>query len=153
MLKRRGSAYGVGRRRGDWWKWKIDPLTVDAVLIYAQPGSGKRASLLTDYTFGVWDGDKLVPVAKAYSGLDNAEIEEVDRFVRRHTTERFGPVRQVEPVHVFEIAFEGISRSTRHKSGIAVRFPRIARWRRDKTIKDAGTLEELTRLIDDVGEQ
>ena len=111
MLKRASSAYGVGRKRGDWWKWKIEPYTIDAVLIYAQPGSGKRASLLTDYTFGVWDEGELVPVAKAYSGLSNEEIGEVDRWIRRHTRERFGPVRHVEPVHVFELGFEGIARS------------------------------------------
>ena len=109
MLKRLDSPYGVGRKRGDWWKWKIDPHTIDAVLIYAQPGSGKRASLLTDYTFGLWDGDELVPVAKAYSGLTNEEIAEMDRWIRRHTVERFGPVRHVEPVHVFELGFEAIA--------------------------------------------
>ena len=123
MLKRPDSAYGVGRRRGDWWKWKVDPHSVDAVLIYAQPGSGSRASLYTDYTFGVWDGDQLVPFAKAYSGLTDEEIRRVDAFVRRNTLEKFGPVRTVKPELVFELAFEGIQRSTRHKSGIAVRFP------------------------------
>ncbi len=133
MLKRLDSPYGVGRRRGDWWKWKIDPFTVDAVLIYAQPGSGKRASLLTDYTFGVWDDGALVPFAKAYSGLSNEEIAELDGWIRRHTRERFGPVRHVEPVQVFELGFEAIARSSRHRSGIAVRFPRMLRWRRDKT--------------------
>ena len=102
------------------------------MLIYAQPGSGKRASLLTDYTFGVWDEGELVPVAKAYSGLSNEEIAEMDRWIRRHTRERFGPVRHVEPVHVFELGFEGIARSSRHRSGIAVRFPRMLRWRKDK---------------------
>ena len=109
MLKRLDSPYGVGRKRGDWWKWKIDPHTIDAVLIYAQPGSGKRASLLTDYTFGVWDEGELVPVAKAYSGLTNEEIVEMDRWIRRHTVERFGPVRHVEPIHVFELGFEAIA--------------------------------------------
>ena len=133
MVKRRASPYGVGRKRGDWWKWKIDPYTIDAVLIYAQPGSGRRASLLTDYTFGVWDGGELVPIAKAYSGLSDEEIAELDRWIRRHTRERFGPVRHVEPVHVFELGFEGIARSPRHRSGIAVRFPRMLRWRTDKT--------------------
>jgi DNA ligase-1 len=147
MLKRWTSPYRPGRKRGDWWKWKIDPFTVDAVLIYAQPGSGRRASLFTDYTFGVWQGDALVPVAKAYSGLSDAEIDELDRWVRRHTTERFGPVSAVEPVHVFELGFERIARSTRHRSGVAVRFPRILRWRRDKLPKDADTLEALERLI------
>jgi DNA ligase-1 len=147
MLKRLTSAYGVGRRRGDWWKWKIDPFTIDAVLIYAQPGSGKRASLLTDYTFGVWDGDRLVPIAKAYSGLSNDEITEMDRWIRRHTIERFGPVRHVEPVHVFELGFEAIARSSRHQSGIAVRFPRMLRWRTDKKAADADTLDSVRELL------
>jgi DNA ligase-1 len=147
MLKRRGSAYGVGRRRGDWWKWKIDPLSVDAVLIYAQPGSGRRASLLTDYTFGVWETGALVPFAKAYSGLSNEEIAELDRWIRRHTVERFGPVRHVEPQQVFELGFEGIARSNRHRAGIAVRFPRMLRWRKDKTAADADTLETVRALI------
>jgi DNA ligase-1 len=150
MLKRAASSYGVGRRRGDWWKWKIDPYTIDAVLIYAQPGSGKRASLLTDYTFGVWEGDELVPIAKAYSGLSNEEIGEMDRWIRRHTVERFGPVRHVAPVHVFELGFEGIARSPRHRSGIAVRFPRMLRWRRDKRPEDADTLENVRRLLESV---
>ena len=147
MLKRLMSAYGVGRKRGDWWKWKIEPLTIDAVLIYAQPGSGKRASLLTDYTFGVWDGERLVPIAKAYSGLSNEEIAEMDRWIRRHTVERFGPVRHVEPVHVFELGFEAIARSTRHQSGIAVRFPRMLRWRKDKKPAEADTLESVRALL------
>ena len=147
MLKRLDSPYGVGRKRGDWWKWKINPFTVDAVLIYAQPGSGKRASLLTDYTFGLWDQGELVPVAKAYSGLSNEEIAEMDRWIRRHTVERFGPVRHVEPVHVFELGFEAIAESTRHKSGIAVRFPRMLRWRKDKTASEADTLATLRALI------
>ena len=150
MLKRASSAYGVGRKRGDWWKWKIEPYTIDAVLIYAQPGSGKRASLLTDYTFGVWDDGQLVPVAKAYSGLSNEEIGEVDRWIRRHTLERFGPVRHVEPVHVFELGFEGIARSPRHRSGIAVRFPRMLRWRKDKRAEDADTLDNVRRLLESV---
>jgi DNA ligase-1 len=147
MLKRLTSAYGVGRKRGDWWKWKIDPYSVDAVLIYAQPGSGKRASLLTDYTFGVWQEGTLVPFAKAYSGLSNEEIAELDRWIRRHTTERFGPVRHVEPVQVFELGFEGIAESSRHKSGIAVRFPRMLRWRRDKKAEEADTLETVRSLL------
>jgi DNA ligase-1 len=147
MLKRRASAYGVGRARGDWWKWKIDPYTVDAVLIYAQRGHGRRASLYTDYTFGVWEGDALVPFAKAYSGLDDAEMREVDRFVRAHTREKFGPVRTVEPQLVFELAFEGIQPSPRHKAGIAVRFPRIARWRRDKPVEEADTLEQVKAML------
>ena len=147
MLKRLGSPYRVGRKRGDWWKWKIEPYSVDAVLVYAQPGSGKRASLLTDYTFGVWDGSQLVPIAKAYSGLSNDEIAELDRWIRRHTRERHGPVRVVDPVHVFELGFEAIAPSTRHKSGVAVRFPRMLRWRRDKPPSEADTLETLKRLI------
>jgi len=147
MLKSLDSPYGTGRKRGTWWKWKIDPYTVDAVMIYAQAGHGRRANLFTDYTFAVWDGDRLVPVAKAYSGLDNAEIGRLDKWIRRHTRERFGPVRSVEPVHVFELAFEGINLSTRHKSGIAVRFPRISRWRHDLAPKDADSLESVKRLI------
>ena len=147
MLKRSDSSYGVGRKRGDWWKWKIDPFTIDAVLIYAQPGSGKRASLLTDYTFGVWDNGELVPIAKAYSGLTNEEIAEMDRWIRRHTVERFGPVRHVEPVHVFELGFEAIAPSTRHRSGIAVRFPRMLRWRKDKPASEADTLESVMELV------
>ena len=148
MMKRLSSAYAVGRKRGDWWKWKIDPHTIDAVLIYAQPGSGKRASLLTDYTFGVWHDGELVPVAKAYSGLTNEEIAEMDRWIRRHTVERFGPVRHVEPVHVFELGFEAIARSTRHRSGIAVRFPRMLRWRKDKSASEADTLDALHALLE-----
>ena len=147
MIKRRSSAYGVGRRRGDWWKWKIDPYTIDAVLIYAQPGSGRRASLLTDYTFGVWDRGELVPIAKAYSGLSNEEIAEMDRWIRRHTRERYGPVRHVEPVHVFELGFEAIAASSRHRSGIAVRFPRMLRWRKDKKAEEADTLDAVRALL------
>jgi DNA ligase 1 len=148
MLKRRTSAYGVGRKRADWWKWKIEPFTIDAVLIYAQPGSGRRASLLTDYTFGVWDQGELVPIAKAYSGLSNEEIDEMDRWIRRHTVERFGPVRHVEPTHVFELGFEAIAKSSRHRSGIAVRFPRMLRWRKDKKAEEADTIETVRRLLD-----
>lgn len=151
MLKRAISKYGVGRRKGDWWKWKIDPYSVDAVLISAQKGSGKRASLYTDYTFGVWRDGKLVSVAKAYSGLTDAEIRQVDAFVRKNTLEKFGPVRTVKPELVFEIAFEGIQASTRHKSGVAVRFPRILRWRTDKTIQDADSIDALTALLDNEG--
>jgi DNA ligase 1 len=147
MLKRKSSPFRVGRQRGDWWKWKVSPFTVDAVLIYAQRGSGKRASLYTDYTFGVWDTSlnppELVPFAKAYSGLTDAEIRKVDAWIRRHTLETFGPVRTVTPELVFELAFEGIQRSSRHKSGIAVRFPRILRWRTDKAIVDADSLETI----------
>ena len=147
MLKRRASPYGVGRTRGDWWKWKIEPFTVDAVLIYAQRGSGKRASLYTDYTFGVWDGGELVPIAKAYSGLTDDEIRQVDSFVRKNTTEKFGPVRTVKPELVFELAFESIQASTRHRSGVAVRFPRILRQRLDKKIADADTLDRVRSMI------
>lgn len=147
MLKRKDSIYRNGRRRGDWWKWKIDPFSVDAVLIYAMRGHGRRANLYTDYTFAVWDGDQLVPFAKAYSGLTDDEIREVDRWVKQNTVERFGPVRSVKPELVFEIAFEGINRSTRHKSGIALRFPRMARWRKDKVAKEANTLSDLDALL------
>jgi len=147
MLKRLDSEYGVGRPRGVWWKWKIEPYTLDAVLIYAQPGHGKRASLFTDYTFGLWRGDELVPFAKAYSGLSDAEIREVDAFIRSNTVERFGPVRVVKPELVFELGFEGIQRSTRHKSGIAVRFPRMLRMRKDKSIAQADTVDAALRLI------
>lgn len=149
MLKRKSATYQVGRRRGDWWKWKIDPLSVDAVMIYAQKGHGRRADLYTDYTFAVWDGDKLVPFAKAYSGLTDQEINKVDNFVKRNTLEKFGPVRTVKPELVFEIGFEGINRSTRHKSGIALRFPRILRWRHDKPKEEADTLETLKALLGD----
>jgi len=152
MLKRRDSAYGVGRTRGDWWKWKIDPYTLDCVLVYAQRGHGKRASLYTDYTFAIWkdtEGEReLVPFAKAYTGLSDEEIAEVDAFVCKNTLEKFGPVRTVKPEMVFELAFEGIQRSKRHKSGVAVRFPRMARIRHDKKIEDADTLSTILRLID-----
>jgi DNA ligase-1 len=147
MLKRKSAAYQVGRKRGDWWKWKVDPLTVDAVMIYAQKGHGRRADLYTDYTFAVWDGDKLVPIAKAYSGLTDKEIRQVDYFVKRNTLERFGPVRTVKAELVFEIGFEGINKSTRHKSGVALRFPRILRWRIDKPMEEADTLESLMLLL------
>jgi DNA ligase-1 len=153
MLKHRDARYGVGRTKdtGTWWKWKIDPMSVDAVLVYAQRGHGRRASLYTDYTFAVWDTDggerRLVPFAKAYSGLTDAEIRRVDAFVRKTTVEKFGPVRNVTPTMVFELGFEGIQRSSRHKSGIAVRFPRILRWRTDKSIDDADTLDALRALL------
>ncbi len=147
MLKRLDSAYGVGRKKGDWWKWKIEPYTMDAVLIYAQRGSGRRASLYTDYTFAARSGDELVPVAKAYSGLDDEEIRRVDRFVRENTIQKFGPVRAIKPELVFELAFEGIQESTRHRAGIAVRFPRIARWRTDKRVQDADSIESLRELL------
>jgi DNA ligase-1 len=147
MLKRFGSPYRVGRRRGDWWKWKIDPYSVDCVLIYAQPGNGRRASLFTDYTFGIWDNGQLVPFAKAYSGLSDEEIREVDAFVRRNTIEKFGPVHHVKPELVFELAFEGIQKSSRHRSGIAVRFPRMARWRHDKKPEDADSIDTIRALL------
>ena len=148
MLKRRDAPYGVGRVRGPWWKWKIEPYTIDAVLMYAQRGHGRRASLYTDYTFGVWDQGALVPFAKAYSGLTDAEIRKVDSYVREHTLEKFGPVRVVSPDIVCELAFEGIQRSTRHKSGIAVRFPRIARLRPDKKPSEADSLDTIRSLLD-----
>ena len=148
MIKRLDSAYQTGRRKGHWWKWKVDPLTVDAVLVYAQRGSGKRASLYSDYTFAVWDEDgKLVPFAKAYSGLTDQELSQVDRWVRAHTKEKFGPVRTVEPELVMELAFEGIQLSSRHKSGIAVRFPRILRWRHDKKPAEADSLASVRELL------
>jgi DNA ligase-1 len=147
MLKRRDGAYGVGRRKGGWWKWKVQPFAVDAVMIYAQAGHGRRASLHTDYTFAVWDNGVLVPFAKAYSGLTDAEIRELDAWIRKNTTEKFGPVRAVKPEHVFELGFEGIQPSPRHKSGVAVRFPRILRWRTDKKAEEADTIEILRGLM------
>jgi DNA ligase-1 len=147
MLKRWTSAYQGGRRRGDWWKWKIDPYSIDAVLVYAQPGHGRRATLMTDLTFAVWDEGVLVPVAKAYSGLTDEEIDRLDRWIRQNTLERFGPVRAVKPEHVFELHFEAIAESPRHKSGIAVRFPRIARWRTDKKPADADSIDSLRALL------
>lgn len=147
MLKRLSSNYEVGRKRGDWWKWKVDPLSIDAVLTFSMQGHGRRAALYTDHTFGLWRDGQLVTFAKAYSGLTDKEMSEVDAFVKKNTVERFGPVRQVEPKLVFEIAFEGISPSSRHKSGVAVRFPRIVRWRRDKLAKDANSLDDLMRLL------
>jgi DNA ligase 1 len=148
MLKRLDAPYGVGRRKGGWWKWKVEPFTIDCVLIYAQRGHGRRASLYTDYTFGVWKEGALVPFAKAYSGLTDEEIRRVDSFVRRNTLERFGPVRTVKPELVFELAFEGIQRSPRHKSGVAVRFPRMLRWRTDKKPEDADSLETIVAMLD-----
>ncbi len=147
MLKRRSSPYRVGRHRGDWWKWKIDPMTVDAVLIYAQKGSGKRSNLFTDYTFAVWNEGKLVTFAKAYSGLTDAEIRRVDRYVRANTIETFGPVRSVVPQLVFEIGFEAMQRSARHRSGVAVRFPRILRWREDKAPEEADSLQTIYKML------
>jgi DNA ligase-1 len=147
MLKRRASPYLAGRKKGDWWKWKLDPLSVDAVMIYAQQGHGRRANLFTDFTFAVWSGNDLVPFTKAYSGLTDAEFAEITRWVRKNTLQRFGPVRQVAPAHVFEIAFEGIHESPRHKSGLALRFPRMARWRHDKSPQDANTLDDLRAIL------
>ena len=149
MLKHLASPYLAGRKRGHWWKHKRDPYTLDAVLLYAQAGSGRRANLFTDYTFGLWDGEgQLVSFAKAYSGLNDGEITALDRWIRSHTTERFGPVRAVQPLQVFELAFEGLQRSSRHKSGIAVRFPRIARWRQDKPASEADTLAIAMGLLE-----
>lgn len=148
MLKKKNSLYQVGRKRGDWWKWKIDPLTIDAVMIYAQKGSGRRSNLYTDYTFAVKDGDKLVPFTKAYSGLTDKEFGQVDAFVKRNAIEKFGPVRTVKPELVFEIAFEGIAASSRHKSGVALRFPRISRWRKDKKADEINTIEDLKKMLE-----
>jgi DNA ligase-1 len=148
MLKALDSAYGTGRTRGAWWKWKIDPYTFDAVMLYAHPGHGRRSNLYTDYTFGVWRDGELVPITKAYSGLNNAEIAELDRWIRAHTLEKFGPNRAVEQSQVFELAYEGIAASNRHKSGIALRFPRILRRRFDKPAAEADTLEALQRVLD-----
>ena len=148
MLKRKDSPYRDGRRKGEWWKWKVDPLVIDAVMIYAQAGHGRRANLFTDFTFAVWDGDALVPFAKAYSGLTDAEFREITAWVRKNTLERFGPVRSVTPHHVFEIAFEGIAESSRHKSGVALRFPRMSRWRQDKPVAEANTLGDLKAMLD-----
>lgn len=152
MLKHKKSPYQVGRKKGDWWKWKLEPLTIDAVLTYAMRGSGRRANLFTDYTFALWqdkeDGTReLVTFAKAYSGLTDAEFRMVDDFIKKNTLERFGPVRSVTPALVFEIGFEGIALSSRHKSGIATRFPRILRWRTDKKIEEANTVEDLKSMI------
>ena len=151
MLKRRSSTYQVGRKVGDWWKWKIDPLVIDAVMIYAQKGHGRRSNLYTDYTFAVKDGDKLVSFAKAYSGLTDKEFAEVDSFVKRNSLEKFGPVRTVKPELVFEIAFEGIAASNRHKSGVALRFPRINRWRKDKKPEEINTLDDLKKMLEVYG--
>ncbi|WP_029034492.1 ATP-dependent DNA ligase [Salinimicrobium terrae] len=147
MLKRWDSPYLVGRKKGDWWKWKVEPLTVDAVLTYAMRGHGRRSNLFTDYTFALWQDDELVTFAKAYSGLTDAEFRQVDAWIKKNTLERFGPVRFVKQELVFEIAFEGIAESSRHKSGVATRFPRILRWRKDKKIEEANTIEELKQLI------
>ncbi|MWD27318.1 ATP-dependent DNA ligase [Aquicoccus sp. SCR17] len=147
MLKRGDSPYLAGRKKGDWWKWKLDPLTIDAVLIYAQQGHGRRANLFTDFTFAVRDGNGLTPFTKAYSGLTDEEFRQITDWVRKNTLERYGPVRQVRPEHVFEIAFEGIFESPRHKSGVALRFPRMSRWRRDKPVNEANTLDDLKEML------
>ena len=151
MLKRKNSIYKVGRKRGDWWKWKIDALTIDCVMIYAQKGSGRRSGLYTDYTFAVKDGDKLVSFTKAYSGLTDKEFAQVDNFVKRNSLEKFGPVRTVKPELVFEIAFEGIAASNRHKSGVALRFPRMSRWRKDKNVNEINTIEDLKAMLNMYG--
>jgi DNA ligase 1 len=151
MLKKKSSVYGVGRKRGDWWKWKIDQLTIDAVMIYAQKGAGRRSNLYTDYTFAVRDGDKLIPFTKAYSGLTDKEFAQVDAFVKRNSLEKFGPVRTVKPELVFEIAFEGIAASSRHKSGVALRFPRMSRWRHDKKVEEINTLDDLKKMLEVYG--
>jgi DNA ligase-1 len=148
MLKKKNSVYQVGRKRGDWWKWKIDPLVIDAVMVYAQKGHGRRSNLYTDYTFAVKEGDKLVTFTKAYSGLTDKELTEVDAFVKKNSLEKFGPVRTVRPELVFEIAFEGIAASARHKSGVALRFPRINRWRKDKRPDEIDTIENLKRMLE-----
>ena len=151
MIKRHDSAYGVGRKKGDWWKWKLDPLTIDAVMIYAQAGHGRRATLYSDFTFALWQGEDLVPFTKAYSGLTDAELAEISKWVRKNTLQRFGPVRQVTPHHVFEIAFEGLHESPRHKSGVALRFPRMRRWRHDKVVRQANTLDDLKEMLSRYG--
>ena len=164
MLKARDGAYGVGRRKGGddadvWWKWKLDPMSVDAVLIYAERGHGRRSGVYSDYTFAVWSagedvaGRELVPFAKAYSGLSDAEMREMDAIIRRTTVETFGPVRSVTPTQVFELGFEGIAPSKRHRSGVAVRFPRMLRWRRDKPVAEADTLVALKALLPGGGRQ
>ncbi|NJC28166.1 ATP-dependent DNA ligase [Neolewinella antarctica] len=151
MIKRKNSPYRQGRKKGDWWKWKIEPLTIDAVMMYAQRGHGRRANLFTDFTFGVWDGDKLVPFTKAYSGLTDKEFNRITAWVRKNTVESFGPVRSVKPHHVFEIGFEGIRKSTRHKSGVALRFPRMLRWREDKPMEEANTKVDLLAMLETYG--
>ena len=147
MIKRRDSAYLAGRMKGPWFKWKRDPMVIDAVLLYAQRGHGKRSGYYSDFTFGVWDGADLVPVGKAYFGFTDEELRELDRFVRGNTTERFGPVRALRPLKVVEVAFEGLNRSTRHKSGVAMRFPRISRIRNDKPAAEADRIETLRALL------
>lgn len=147
MLKNSNSPYLSGRKKGDWWKWKVDPFTIDAVMLYAQRGHGRRSNLFTDFTFAVQNGDALVPFAKAYSGLTDKEFREVTTYVKNNTIERFGPVCSVKPQLVFELAFEGIQNSNRHKSGVALRFPRIKRWRKDKPVSEINSLDELKSLL------
>ena len=147
VIKDKQSEYVPGRKKGNWWKYKIDPMQLDGILIYARPGSGKRADLYTDYSFGIWEDNKLVTFANAYSGLNNEEIRELDKWIRRNTLEKFGPVRSVKPELVFEISFDNIQISKRHKSGIALRFPRITKWRRDKNIMEADNLENALKMI------
>ena len=154
MIKQKKESYKVGRKKGDWWKWKVDPLTIDAVLTYAMRGHGRRANLFTDYTFALWkkneNGKKsLITFAKAYSGLNDKEFKEIDSFIKKNTLEKFGPVRSVKPYLVFEIAFEGVFYSSRHESGVSVRFPRISRWRKDKQIEDPNDLTMLKELINE----
>lgn len=151
MLKRGTAPYFAGRKRGDWWKWKLDPFTVDAVMLYAQAGHGRRATLFTDFTFGLRDGNAIVPVTKAYSGLTDAEFAAITRWVQKNTLERFGPVRRVPAELVFEIGFEGIRASPRHRSGLALRFPRMLRWRRDKPVAAIDTLDSLRALVQAAG--
>ncbi len=151
MLKRKNASYQTGRKRGDWWKWKIDPLVIDAVMVYAQKGHGRRSNLYTDFTFAVRKGNQLVTFTKAYSGLTDKEFNEVDHFVKKNSLEKFGPVRTVKPELVFEIAFEGIAESKRHKSGVALRFPRISRWRKDKKPEEINTLDDLQMMLKQYG--
>jgi len=148
VIKNKNSSYIPGRKKGNWWKYKVDPMQLDAVLIYAKAGSGKRADLYTDYSFALWKDKELTKFASAYSGLNNEEIKELDKWIRKNTIEKFGPVRSVKPFLVFEISFENIQFSTRHKSGIAVRFPRITKWRRDKKIYDADSIENAYKLME-----
>ena len=147
MLKRKTSPYRSGRVRGDWWKWKVDPYVIDAVLVQSRRGSGRRAGVFTDHTFAVWKNGVLVPVASAYSGLNDAEMKELNAIIKNSGLEQFGPVRTVKPEHVFELAFEGVSRSVRHRSGVALRFPRISRWRRDKVAAEADHFPALEAMI------
>ena len=147
MIKRRDSAYVAGRPRGPWFKWKRDPMVIDAVLLYAQSGHGKRSGFFSDFTFGLWEGGELVPVGKAYFGFTDEELRELDRFVRANTIQRFGPVRQLAPKLVVEVAFEGLNASPRHRSGLAMRFPRISRIRWDKPAQEADRLDSLRALL------